>query len=555
MVTIEFKKIFKESIVILIIVIALLLAMEFTNKDQILAPILNIFLLLYASFLGWSMFDRERQEGALEYLLSLPISRTRLFAIKLLPRLAALGFFLGVAFILRQTTELPFILSPWQFTCFFVVIFFLSLSLSLSIKNFVITFFITALLPIGLYFLIKYLGFSFTSTEVALRAALILMIFPFFFVVFLQKFDLKPLISFNKRYLSFIAILVLLVAAISFIVNWTRWPDGFPTKKGFNLHFTVNKTVLIRGKDDKKVIKKRLWPVAEDGDLLYAIINPSGRGQPSRLISLDQKSAEIKALFDAQDGFWFHGVYSRNRIKGRGLYLLLTGPQHLEFQILEQIGENSRLIPVSGSFDGPEVHLLHHVFGDPLQFFVFDGAHIYRIFENGESERLMEADYFSFWKNRVLTFKKGKMTLYEVGDQVLKVFEKNGNIHKLRIKDEHKLSVQVKQRYVLLTDTDGFQIFDMKTQTLEPISMDVRPYFYMDTKDGVRIIWIKDNEISVSSWEEKRMVVEKNWFTSVKPLGRRNFIRFIVYPAGVVVFNGRQCEIFKFHQEQEVGRL
>lgn len=41
-------------------------------------------------YLAYNMFRREEEDGAVEYLLSLPVSRSRLLAWKLFPRLAAL---------------------------------------------------------------------------------------------------------------------------------------------------------------------------------------------------------------------------------------------------------------------------------------------------------------------------------------------------------------------------------------------------------------------------------------------------------------------------------
>ena len=78
MVLIELKKVLKDGIIIVIILMLLILALLLTDKDVYLAPALEIFLVLYASFTGWSMFERERQEGAMEYLLSLPVSRIKL---------------------------------------------------------------------------------------------------------------------------------------------------------------------------------------------------------------------------------------------------------------------------------------------------------------------------------------------------------------------------------------------------------------------------------------------------------------------------------------------
>ena len=91
MVLFELKRIFKEGIIIILILAALAIYTLTTDKDPYFASIVfMLFLLIYASFTGWSVFDRERQEGAEEYLFSMPVSRTRLFFLKFTPRLSVI---------------------------------------------------------------------------------------------------------------------------------------------------------------------------------------------------------------------------------------------------------------------------------------------------------------------------------------------------------------------------------------------------------------------------------------------------------------------------------
>ncbi len=72
MLAIETKRIVKDAAVIFVVLAAIVAGIIATDQDIYLAPALEIFLLLYASFSGWSLFERERQENAVEYMLSLP---------------------------------------------------------------------------------------------------------------------------------------------------------------------------------------------------------------------------------------------------------------------------------------------------------------------------------------------------------------------------------------------------------------------------------------------------------------------------------------------------
>jgi ABC-type transport system involved in multi-copper enzyme maturation permease subunit len=90
----EAKRVLKDGTVIFAVLAALIAGIRFSDQDAVLAPALEIFLLLYAAFSGWSLFERERQENAGDFMLSLPLSRSRLLLLKFLPRLLGASFLL-----------------------------------------------------------------------------------------------------------------------------------------------------------------------------------------------------------------------------------------------------------------------------------------------------------------------------------------------------------------------------------------------------------------------------------------------------------------------------
>ncbi len=62
---------------------------------------MNIFILISAGYLAYNMFRAEERDGALEYLLSLPLSRVHLLLNKALPRIAVSGVLLLAGFLLN----------------------------------------------------------------------------------------------------------------------------------------------------------------------------------------------------------------------------------------------------------------------------------------------------------------------------------------------------------------------------------------------------------------------------------------------------------------------
>ncbi|MCU0236772.1 MAG: ABC transporter permease subunit, partial [Acidobacteria bacterium] len=103
----EARRVFKDGAVIFIVLAALVAGIRFSDQDVFLAPALEIFLLLYAAFTGWSLFERERQENAGEYMLSLPLSRSRLLLLKFLPRLLAVSLLLLLYLHLHRSWQFP----------------------------------------------------------------------------------------------------------------------------------------------------------------------------------------------------------------------------------------------------------------------------------------------------------------------------------------------------------------------------------------------------------------------------------------------------------------
>ena len=198
MVLIELKKVMKDGIIIVFILMLIILALLLTDKDVYLAPALEIFLVLYASFTGWSMFERERQEGAMEYLLSLPVSRIKLFLTKLIIRSLPVAVMLIVYHLVHQQFSIHFLFSTQRFILIYITVFLLSASFSLSIKSFLSTFFITLFLSLGLFHFIKLLDVSKNDLNASLQTGFSYLAVLLLFTLMFNKYDIKP-ISFGRH--------------------------------------------------------------------------------------------------------------------------------------------------------------------------------------------------------------------------------------------------------------------------------------------------------------------------------------------------------------------
>ncbi len=106
------------------------------------------------------------------------------------------------------------------------------------------------------------------------------------------------------------------------------------------------------------------------------------------------------------------------------------------------------------------------------------------------------------------------------------------------------------QQRILVKIDNIFYIFDMETQNLDRVAFKRIPYSYVATEKGLRIIDIDKSEISVSDWKDGRLRPEKTWYSEIDSEELR-FIR--VFSAGVVVFNRKECEIYRFVEDRDKG--
>jgi ABC-type transport system involved in multi-copper enzyme maturation permease subunit len=553
MALIELKKVLKDGIIIVFIMALLIMGLALTDKDVFLAPVLEVFLILYASFTGWSTFERERQEGAMEYLLSLPISRLRLILSKLMVRIFPVVFMLIIYHLIYKQFSIHFLYNESRFIPIYITVFFLSAAFSLSIKSFLSTFFITLFLSLGLFHFILILDYSRSDLSASIQTAVAFMAILLLFVILFNKYDLKPLSYFNRKFIPALILLVMMIFGITYLTGRVKWRHCYLTDSGELIRVSRGKTVFSNGLQKNRVISisTSLTPLHEhDGKLYASSWQDNTKG--IQLVRIDLASGEIEKSFHIPPGYWFHDFMDARATIGDRIYFLLTKYGHKEYQILEINRDKSRIIPVKGDFRNEIFHMICGAAANPLQFFVltFDpknhstGSSLFRILETGRIERLFDAKSVAFWHNRLLRFTDHGMILYDIENGIKEIFKREGEIKKVRRKFENYI-----QKKVVVNIGDTFNIFDLESQSLEPIHIPKRPYFYYLTDgDDIRLIWTNGPEISVSTWKGDHLQVENVWYTKVKGL---KIIR--VFKSGIVIYKRSQHEVFHFYKNRGGG--
>lgn len=546
MIKIELKRALKEGLVIFLVLLGVLAAMLSTEKDVYLAPAFEIFLLLYASFTGWSLFDRERSEGAMEYLLSLPISRLRLFFIKFAPRLLCVLLMLLFYLVVHSRIDFQSPLSAVDFIVFYISFFLVSLSLSLSIKNFISVFFLTSVVSGGLSFLNRFFDYVKTDTEVYLQANLPLLVLPVLFVVVFHYFDIKPASSFNIKFGVPAGVYTVLLAVIFYFFLSGGWCRIMLIEDGSVFRSSHSKNQLSENGKEFTDIGERFdghqEPLMQRGSSLYLArwVND----EPRLIIRQDLKSGRHEVLGELKDDTWVVGAYNRSLHQvGDNYYALLASRDNHLYEIMEITPEGNREIPFAvRSFN---FHLKHaelvHVSGegDNMRFFVLVEGELYRVTPMGEVDTVVEGKNFAAWNGRLLMFNKTGVALYRLtaSGPLELLFKKDGDLRKVR-----RRFGSVLMKKVMIRTSASYFILDLENPAFQPVEMPYAPYYYLEKDKRLIVVWARAGEIAVGEVIDGKAVIKEKWEPSLK----RGWKIIMVFSSGVLVYNDKEHETFLF---------
>jgi hypothetical protein len=344
--------------------------------------------------------------------------------------------------------------------------------------------------------------------------------------------------------------MVIIIFGINYLLNYTLWPFCYLTEDGSSWSVTKGKTVLASENEEKIVIKGSIYPLYEENGQGYAYIF-KGKRAAVEFVRIDLNSGKVKKLYQPEKGWWFHSSIDKRLKLGNRLYFLLTSDDHKRYKILELDEEQINIIPVKVNFGDEKIHMICGGMDNPRQFFVTTTIprgsiipiykRVFRIFSNGEGELLSRADAVATWENRILVFINQQMVLYEIGTEPEIIFQMRGKIKKVKRRKSNLI-----QRKVLLSVDNTFQIFDLDKSEFEILNITRKPFhYYLTPTDEFRMVWVRGNEISVSNWKEGHLQVEDVWYISIE-----DFRIPKVFSSGVVAYNKKRNEIFRFKRDQ-----
>jgi len=219
---------------LLIIPVAFVFDKYVIHSNWRIADIFNyaflVVLVIYPLMAGTLIFQSEKKDNAFEYLLSLPLSRPKILADKIGPRLLFLFVLLLAALAISPFKDV--LMNGFNL----LVLFLISLFLCLSYTSIVVYF-----LEIGLLFWLFYLdsqilNYLLWRPEISrnifpniqsqlLAAALLLVPLGLAFLLTFKRFDVKPLKFQMKSYvfIALPAVLALITLTVVFVKKYWAW--------------------------------------------------------------------------------------------------------------------------------------------------------------------------------------------------------------------------------------------------------------------------------------------------------------------------------------------
>lgn len=497
MTSIELKRILREGAVVLsIMIIMAAIAASAQHQKMYSAIILELLMLLYASYAGWSMFDRERQEGAVEYLLTMPVSRNRLFFIKLTPRILSVTLLLLLYLPAHYIFSFPSFFSRPHFTLVYITVFLVSLSFSLTCKNFILALFLTGFFCTGVIYTQSYLMPDSSESFRYLAGAALLLVFPAAFFFAFRTYDLRPLRYFHFRLIPPIVAVLLISLGIAALMQEDLWYQIYLTRGGDIFKVTCLRSHLIR-QGETVYLDDTAGPLAEGDGFMYlqSRTHRDDKCRTTRIEYFIPKTLERQTIYRCEDNWSLAGSSSGDVaiMAGNSGYTLLFNRDENLFKILILEKFQVREIPLKfNAANGDLIFLLLHVTDNPRQFILQGRKHFYRAWEDGTTEQIpLSPQSFTIWKNRVLMLNNNGLAYYDFSNLATPLFLKPGGIRKIPRKFGTAIA-----RIALYTDNDRIYSFDMETASITALPFSQRPFYYEKNENGLHVLWKTGQQVS-----------------------------------------------------------
>ena len=405
----------------------------------------QIYIFVFSFFLGLSLFSYEIRNGGFEYLLTLPVTRTKLLLTKILPRLVMLIIlYLGYLVLLGLSTTKPFVIPPELFNSLYFSLFFISTAFSVMRGNFVanslLTMFMFTLFILAANFVVwfaitKHFGgesfkmslfvmegnFPFHSSTIYILSTLLAL--PFIASLFygFKRYDIRT----SGRYIKRFVVMFIPLFIIGMIISWfilggdisTFYDNYYLTREGNVIKHNFAKSYILENGEEKEIPNISPWwfNSYERGDSVYLLQSNSDR-KSGKVIRFDKKSQKIVDLYiPATNRYLVRRLYG---YKENLVFMEMEGKRYSKNINKYIVFLNVRTKGVSKVKTGLKNLSLCGVIEKDKErswigYYIKNGGlTVYTIEESGKYREILRSDIRPVYSNGILvTYKKGHLEL------------------------------------------------------------------------------------------------------------------------------------------------
>ncbi len=131
-----------------------------------------------------------------------------------------------------------------------------------------------------------------------------------------------------------------------------------------------------------------------------------------------------------------------------------------------------RKIPIAGDFYDPNISYVLYLDGPLPQFIIFSEPRLYRLDISGRVKELASSKSFSVWRDKILLFEPSGMNLYQAGEELTLLLQRQGNYKK----SLRRISGYESRSVVYHADRDYFWL-DMEQQKESKLEVKSPPIY------------------------------------------------------------------------------
>jgi len=405
----------------------------------------QIYIFVFSFFLGLSLFSYEIRNGGFEYLLTLPVTRTKLLLIKILPRLVMLIIlYLGYMVLLGLSTTKPFVIPPELFNSLYFSLFFISTAFSVMRGNFVanslLTMFMFTLFILAGNLVVWFVetnhfgvesfkislfvmegNFPFHSYTIYILSTLLALPFVASLFYGFKKYDIRT----SGRYIKRFVVMFIPLFIAGMIISWfilggdisTSYDNYYLTRERNVIKYNFVKSYILENGEEKEIPNIFPWGFNsyERGDSIYLLQSNSDR-KSGKIIRFYKKSQKIVDLYIPDTNRYL--VYQLYGYKENLVFMEIEGERYSNNINKYLVFLNIRTKSVSKVKTGLKNLSLCGVIDSGTQrkwigYYIKNGGlTVYTIEESGKYREILRSDIRPVYSNGVLvTYKKGHLEL------------------------------------------------------------------------------------------------------------------------------------------------